>query len=792
MTNFEFLPATSTIKSTSAPSFTTNFELQNNSTTTLSLFWIDTQGVERPYGTVQAGASLYQSTWSTHAWLVRDEKNTVLFKFVASASGLVKVSASNSTFQANLMGTSGSDLIIGTSADDRFEPGTGNDSINGGAGVDLVRLPGISKDYEIKLNSTVESFLFSSGTFGNKTLSGVEYVQFADDPYNRLDLNRLAPLLSYDVTQLRKTGDSANRVDIVFVAEGYTAGQRQQFLADAARMAESMLGQPNSRLNGPFSAYAGLFNVTAIFVPSAQSGVDQHLNGTLVDTAFDARTYGTDGRLGYGDQSRVNFVLDRAVSITGRDMVVVLMNTAIYTNAGGASAWVSASNPGAYDLALHEIGHSYAGLEDEYVDAALSQGPLPTVLNSVHVSLSPTTVPWKLWLGYQDELGTIGAYEGGYYRKTGVWRATLTSKMLATGQPFSAPQKEAFIEQFYKQVGDYLGLSFENSDSPSAVVPDLIPVGLEWQSQGRVVGVGSMLDAKALASSGSPVLQTPLPVKVTLSSKDASGMIRDPGILVSTYQTETIDVLLGGRDNDKFYATEKSDIVVAGEGDDNIMGLSGDDVLYGNDGQDTLSGGTGNDTLNGGAGTDTALYTGPKANYALAPLAVGFSIFSKAEGLDTLGSIERLKFFDCSLALDLGVPQSAGETALLIGAVLPGKLALDVSKQALLGSVIGLFDAGYSMPTLAGALLRLDIWSILTGQPVKTAARTLAEDTAIVKYLLSNVYGLVADEATVKANADVMHNEASQGAWLAQLAQSNAGQSHIGLMGLASTGLVYA
>jgi hypothetical protein len=96
------------------------------------------------------------------------------------------------------------------------------------------------------------------------------------------------------------------------------------------------------------------------------------------------------------------------------------------------------------------------------------------------------------------------------------------------------------------------------------------------------------------------------------------------------------------------------------------------------------------------------------------------------------------------------------------------------------------------MPVLAGALLRLDIWSILTGQNISAASRTLAEDTVIVKYLLGNVYGLVPDDVTVKANAEVMHSETSQGSWLGQLALSSAGQSHIGLVGLTYAGIVYA
>ena len=207
---------------------------------------------------------------------------------------------------------------------------------------------------------------------------------------------------------------------------------------------------------------------------------------------------------------------------------------------------------------------------------------------------------------------------------------------------------------------------------------------------------------------------------------------------------------------------------------------------------DTLSGGTGNDTIDGGAGVDTLTYGSAKANYIVTQTGGTVTVNSSSDGLDSLTNVERLKFADTNLALDLGVNQSAGQTSLLIGAVLPGKLALDVSKQGLLGSVIGLFDLGYSTADLSGALLRLDIWSILTGQNIKPAGRTLAENTAIVNYLMTNVNGVAPDAATLKSNADVMHSEAFQGAWLAQLALSNAGQNHIGLVGLASTGIVYA
>jgi hypothetical protein len=56
---------------------------------------------------------------------------------------------------------------------------------------------------------------------------------------------------------------------------------------------------------------------------------------------------------------------------------------------------------------------------------------------------------------------------------------------------------------------------------------------------------------------------------------------------------------------------------------------------------------------------------------------------------------------------------------------------------------------------------------------------------------LGNVYGLVPDDVTVKTNAEVMHSESAQGSWLGQLALSNAGQNHIGLVGLSVAGMAF-
>lgn len=184
------------------------------------------------------------------------------------------------------------------------------------------------------------------------------------------------------------------------------------------------------------------------------------------------------------------------------------------------------------------------------------------------------------------------------------------------------------------------------------------------------------------------------------------------------------------------------------------------------------------------------VYSTSRSNFALTKTSTGFTLIDNtgAQGTDTLLNVERIKFSDGAIALDVGATQSAGETALLLGAVLPGRLVFDASKQALLGAAIDLFDQGYSLQTLSGAVMRLPIWDVLTGKATPS-------NTDIATYLLTNVNNGVAPDATTLANAVAALNTeadfATQGNFLWHLAESTVNQTHIGLVGLASTGLAY-
>ena len=205
--------------------------------------------------------------------------------------------------------------------------------------------------------------------------------------------------------------------------------------------------------------------------------------------------------------------------------------------------------------------------------------------------------------------------------------------------------------------------------------------------------------------------------------------------------------------------------------------------------KDSFTGGSGNDTVDGGGGTDTITYTISRSSFAVAKTSAGFTVIDSTgtNGTDTLLNVERIKFSDGAIALDVGATQPAGQTAMLLGAVLPGQLVFDTTKQALLGAVIDLFDQGFSLQTLSGAVMRLPIWDVLTGKATPSS-------TDIATYLLTNVNG-VAPDATTLANAIAALNTetdfATQGNFLWHLAESTANQTHVGLVGLASTGLAF-
>ncbi len=395
-----------------------------------------------------------------------------------------------------------------------------------------------------------------------------------------------------DVTTLKSAGNSANRVDVVLVAEGYTAAERDKFLADSQRFTDYLFNVANKAVTDPFYTYRSFINVLAAYTPSQQSGYDA--NGVMVNTAFDAAAYLADGRLVYGDSNKVQTFVNSVLRPDQQEMIIVLVNSDKYGGAGGAVAWATAGNRLSYDVALHEVGHSYARLQDEYIDTAIANNyPLSALDTSVHVSATnnPTQVPWQEWIGFTDSLGTVGAYEGGYYRATGVWRATENSKMLTTTAPFSAPQKEQFINRFYDSVNDYAALAKTSLINVKAATPDDSLFTVAWSVGGQAAspqGLTANLETyiRGLADGNQSFT-------LTGTVSDATGLIRKAAVITNAQDIKTIPIQVTkttlGAGNDTFAIPAAGNaFVIAAGGNDRIDITAGSNFVDGGEGTDIL------------------------------------------------------------------------------------------------------------------------------------------------------------------------------------------------------------
>lgn len=144
-------------------------------------------------------------------------------------------------------------------------------------------------------------------------------------------------------------------------------------------------------------------------------------------------------------------------------------------------------------------------------------------------------------MGYEDTLGVVGIYEGGYYRQTGVWRATLNSKMNGLGVPFNGPQKEAFIYEFYKDIGDYLRLDQIGLYKFVATVPSDELFEFKWYLNGDFISGNSSID---LTEFGYLLGYGDTIALLQVDTVDATGLLRSTWAINQSKQTESLTILV--------------------------------------------------------------------------------------------------------------------------------------------------------------------------------------------------------------------------------------------------------
>ncbi len=260
------------------------------------------------------------------------------------------------------------------------------------------------------------------------------------------------------VETLIDNGPVDNRLDLVVLGDGYTAGEQGAFRQDALALLDYWLAQE------PFQRYAIHYNVHLLFIESAESGADHPSQGIQRDTAFDASfDYADIPQLLVVDEAKV---LRAALAAPDVDQVVVIVNDDMYGGSGGSVAVVS-RHLEAPEVMTHELGHSLANLADEYEDPLPGYEPGDSEPN-VTFETERDAIPWVDWIEPAMPLpspeedayaGQVGLFEGARYRESGIYRPELTCRMRELGRDFCTICREALVAAHYRHLApsDALG-----------------------------------------------------------------------------------------------------------------------------------------------------------------------------------------------------------------------------------------------------------------------------------------------------------------------------------------------
>lgn len=257
----------------------------------------------------------------------------------------------------------------------------------------------------------------------------------------------------FEKRKIFDNGDPAKCVDLVFLAEGYSEGEIDSFYNDVRWLSESLLSTE------PYSQYRDKFNIWTIASISLESGTDLPGEGIWKETIMNSNfyTFGIDRYLTTYDYRTV---CDVAASVP-YDQIIVLINIDRYGGGGMYNNYCGASNGGhsPEEVLIHEFGHGFAGLGDEYYTSEVAYNEYfklnvepwePNLTTLVNFEskwkdmLDPgTPVPTPVEQKYMDK---TGVFEGGGYVSKGVYRPAYDCRMKSnTADGFCAVCKRAII-----------------------------------------------------------------------------------------------------------------------------------------------------------------------------------------------------------------------------------------------------------------------------------------------------------------------------------------------------------
>jgi hypothetical protein len=293
------------------------------------------------------------------------------------------------------------------------------------------------------------------------------------------------------ITTLRTNGPATNRINLILFAEGYRTNQQAQFTNDAAATVSNLLA------TAPYADYSNYFNAFAIGVASTNAGANHSATGNTNLSYFNASynslgltqlitippndrdaTYSKGkGKIEalltnvslYTNQLALATNLLAQLNSSNR-FLILIVNDSLYGGSGqppttndafplAVTSLGSAGTVPARDIIVHESGHTFAGLADEYTNAFAGFTPVERPNATTNTVLA--NIPWKAWIDEGIDVPTptgmglesfVGVWAGAEYQITNWFRPRYDCKMNHLGVGFCEICSEAIVKGCHQRL----------------------------------------------------------------------------------------------------------------------------------------------------------------------------------------------------------------------------------------------------------------------------------------------------------------------------------------------------
>ncbi|MFO8054031.1 MAG: M64 family metallopeptidase [Bacteroidales bacterium] len=280
------------------------------------------------------------------------------------------------------------------------------------------------------------------------------------DPDSDFIIHEKIAALNYK--KIHDSGPYKEKLDLVIIPDGYTFEEMEKFHQDALRFRDYLLNCD------PFNAQKDKINLWRVDLASPQSGTDKPKQGKFRQTALNTsfNTFGTQRYLTPFDHFKVREI----AACTPYDLIFILVNDKLYGGGGIFNFFsiATAHSPQANFLLIHEFGHQFAFLADEYYNTEVAvtnyHNPNKEPLEPNLTTLTDFSSKWKDLVEPETPIptpakkkykNTVGVFEGGGYKEEGFYRPYMNCSMKsAQYNNFCPVCKQAIIKMFKYYTGE--------------------------------------------------------------------------------------------------------------------------------------------------------------------------------------------------------------------------------------------------------------------------------------------------------------------------------------------------